>query len=317
MKTAIIDLGTNTCNLLIANYTATDFKLLHQSKQLVKLGDIKIRDNLISDEAIARVLAALEEQQKIIDSMGVDEVRIITTSAVREANNKEAFLQAVSKKMNCPVEAVTGDKEAELIFKGVLLAMNNLEEKSMILDIGGGSNEIILAHNREMFWKESQPTGMARIINQFVLSDPLKQREIQILQNFFSARHQAAIQQCKNNAVNTLIGCSGSFDTIADIIDQTEPGKIQRQQKEIPLKEFHRVHTMLVNSTHKQRLEIKGMDNVRVDLIVPAIVLIEQLIKQAGITRIIQTDFALREGVLFDLMNSEEKMSGKQNLLSK
>ncbi len=310
MRIAIIDLGTNTCNLLIADFTATDYKLLHQSKQLVKLGDLKIRDNQISDEAIQRVSKVLDDQKKIIESSGVDEVQVITTSGVREAVNKEAFVKTIRQKMNCPVEVVTGDREAELIFKGVLLALNNLEEKSMILDIGGGSNEIILAHEKEMLWKESQPTGMARIINQFVLSDPLKDREIQILQNFFTARHQAAIQQCKKYAVNTLIGCSGSFDTIADIIDQVEPGEIQRQQKEIPLQEFYRVHAMLVNSTHKQRLEIKGMDNVRVDLIVPAMVLIEQLVKQAGITRIIQTDYALREGILYEKMKSAVKITG-------
>lgn len=310
MKTAIIDLGTNTCNLLIAEYSATDFKILHQSKQLVRLGDMKIRDNLISDEAIDRVLTALDEQQKIIASIGTDKVHIITTSAIRDANNKEAFLQAVTHKMKCDVEVVTGEKEAELIFKGVILAMDSLEEKSVILDIGGGSNELILAHKKKMLWNESQPTGMARIINQFVLSDPLKPMEIQILQNFFSARHQAAFQQCKNRAVNTLIGCSGSFDTIADIIDQTEPGEKQRQHYEIPLNEFYRVHTLLIHSTHKQRLELKGMDNVRVDLIVPAIVFIEHLVKLTGITKIIQTDFALREGVLYDLMKNEAKNSG-------
>ncbi len=311
MKTAIIDLGTNTCNLLIAEYTATDFKILHQSKQLVRLGDLKIRDNMISSEAIDRVLAVLDEQQKLIEATGTDKLQIFTTSAVREAKNKEAFLQAVQQKMNCQIETITGEKEAELIFKGVLLALDTLEEKSVILDIGGGSNELILAHKKEMLWQESQPTGMARIINQFVLSDPLKPMEIQILQNFFSARHQAAFLQCKNKEINTLIGCSGSFDTIADIIDQTEPGEKQRVHYEIPLKEFYRVHTLLIHSTHKQRLELKGMDNVRVDLIVPAVIFIEHLVKLTGITKIIQTDFALREGVLYDLMKSEAKNSGQ------
>lgn len=302
MRTAIIDLGTNTCNLLIADYNKSGYNLLHQSKQLVKLGDLKIRDNMISDEAAGRVMTALANQLQTIEAMKADNIRLITTSAVRDAGNREEFLQNITMLMKCPAEVITGEREAELIFRGVMLAMNTLEEKSVILDIGGGSNEIILAHKNKLLWKESQPTGMARIINQFVLSDPLKPREMQILQSFFSARHQAAILQCKKNAVNTLIGCSGSFDTIADIIDKTEPGERQRKLKEIPLDEFYRVHSLIVNSTHKQRLEIKGMDNVRVDLIVPAVVLIEQLIKQAGITKIIQTDYALREGVLHELI---------------
>ena len=126
------------------------------------------------------------------------------------------------------------------------------------------------------------------------------------MQNFFSARHRAALQLCKTQAVNTLIGCSGSFDTIADLIEQTEPGEKQRQQYEIPLNEFYRIHSLLIHSTHQQRMELKGMDSVRVDLIVPAVVLIEHLVKQTGITKIIQTDFALREGVLYDLMKNFE-----------
>jgi exopolyphosphatase/guanosine-5'-triphosphate,3'-diphosphate pyrophosphatase len=104
--------------------------------------------------------------------------------------------------------------------------------------------------------------------------------------------------------VNTLIGCSGTFDTIADIIDQVEPGEKQRQINEIPLTEFYRVHNLLVNSDRRQRLSIKGMDSVRVDLIVPAVVFTEHLIKQAGIAKIIHTGFSLREGVLYEMMES-------------
>ncbi len=305
MKTAIVDLGTNTCNLLIAEFNAKNFHILHQSKQLVQLGDRKIRNNRISIEGIERVLEVLANQQKIMTSEGVEKVQLVATSAIREAKNQEEFMKAVSKKMNFPVNVITGEKEAELIFKGVLLAMDEINYKSVILDIGGGSNELILAHKKRMLWKESQPTGMARIVNQFVLSDPIKPREIQILQNFFLARHQAAFQQCKKRAVNTLIGCSGSFDTIADIIEQVNPDEKKRKYQEIPIDRFYNIYNLLIGSTRKQRLSMKGMDLVRVDLIVPAAVFIDHLIKQAGISKIIQTGFSLREGVLYEMMESE------------
>jgi exopolyphosphatase / guanosine-5'-triphosphate,3'-diphosphate pyrophosphatase len=302
MKVAILDLGTNTCNLLIAEYSATAYNIIQQSKQLVRLGDFKIKDNLVSNKGIERVLKVLGDQLKIIAGEGIESIRIIATSAIRDAKNKTELLNAISDKTGYPLEVVSGEKEAELIFKGVLLAMESFKKKSLILDIGGGSNELIIAHKRKILWKESQPTGMARITNQFVLSDPLKPKEIQILQNFYAARHLAALQQCKKRAVNTLIGCSGSFDTIADIIDQVNAGEKQRKLQEIGLAEFYSVHNLLVSSTRKQRMGMKGMDSVRVDLIVPAIVFIEQIIKQAGINKIIQTGYALREGVLFELM---------------
>ena len=183
--------------------------------------------------------------------------------------------------------------------------MGLLENPSVILDIGGGSNELILAHKKEILWKESQPTGMARVITQFALSDPLKQDEFNVLKNFFETRHKTAFLQCLMQNVKTLIGCSGAFDTIADVIDHVNPGEKQRRRQEITMKDFFAVYRTLIESTREQRLNMKGMDMVRVDLIVPAMVFIGQLIEETGITQIIQTDFALREGVLYELMESQ------------
>jgi exopolyphosphatase / guanosine-5'-triphosphate,3'-diphosphate pyrophosphatase len=304
MNIAIIDLGTNTCNLLIAAYSEKDFHILHQSKQLVQLGDLKIRNNLISNEAIVRVINALKEQCRLANQYQAEKIRIVATSAARSATNRIEFLEKISDAAKCPVKIISGEKEAELIFKGVLLAMGSLEETSVILDIGGGSNEIILARKKELLWKESQPTGMARIINQFIISDPVKPGEIEILQNFFAARHSEAFQMCRKNAANTLIGCSGSFDTIADIIDHVNPGEKQRRRQEITLPDFFQIYQKLIESKYKQRLKMKGMDSVRVDLIVPAVIFIALLIKKSGISKIIQTDYALREGILFEMMES-------------
>lgn len=308
MKIAIIDLGTNTSNLLIAEHSEDSYNIIFRGKQLVRMGDTQIKNNLISNEAIDRVLSVLKDQKKIIESNGVDKVKIIATSGVRSAKNQEDFIRAVKQSTGYPVEVISGEKEADLIFKGVLLALNNLIEKSLILDIGGGSNELIIAHNQHIIWKESKPAGMARITNQFVLSDPLKPGEIEILQNYFSARHQDAFNNLKKEAVNTLIGCSGSFDTIADILDQVDPGIKVRTWQEIPLPDFYKVYELLIRSTRAQRINMKGMDSVRVDLIVPAMIFIDLIIKKSGIIHIIQTGNSLREGVLHELMNNKPEV---------
>lgn len=309
MRIAVIDLGTNTCNLLIAEINSTEFKILHQSKQLVKLGDGKIKDNEISAEATQRAIESFQIHKYIIESYKVDTVRAIATSAIRTAENKINFLEQLCNDSGWLVKVVTGEKEAELIFKGVLLAVGAFENPAVILDIGGGSNELILAQNKEMLWKESQSTGMARVINQFKLSDPIQPDEIKTLQNYFSEAHKNAKQKCKAENVKTLMGCSGAFDTIADIIDSVNPGEKQRITQKIILNDFKSVYHRLVKSTREERLILKGMDDVRVDLIVPAVILIDQLISEIGIDEIIQTDFALREGVLFEMMNSGHGLS--------
>ncbi len=305
MRIAVIDLGTNTCNLLIAENDTPSFKILHQSKQLVRLGDDKIKLNEISSEATQRVIQSFELHKRIMQRFEVDKIRVIGTSAVRTAANKIHFLSDVGEETGLLIKVVSGEKEAELIFKGVLLAFQELTTASVILDIGGGSNELIFANKKEMLWKESQPTGMARVINHFNLSDPITSAEVQLLKEYFLSAHQNAFQQSKETPVQMLIGCSGAFDTICDMIDQVEPGEKQRTTQVIPLNDFYRVYKILLGSTREQRLTMKGMDMVRVDLIVPAVILIETLISEMDIKKITQTDFALREGVLFDMFYSK------------
>ncbi len=305
MRVAVIDLGTNTCNLLIADLKNSHFSILHQSKQLVKLGDDKIKANEISPEATQRSLKAFQELKRIIDEKQVDLVRVVATSAVRSSDNKIEYLEQISEHTGWIVKVISGEKEAEHIFNGVLLALKEFNEPSLILDIGGGSNELILAYGKKIIEKESKPTGMARVINQFQVSNPILPQEIDTLRNFFSLEHSKVITNSKKTGVETMLGCSGAFDTVADIIDEVDPGEKTRTSQSISLDEFYAVYERLIASKREERLKLKGMDMVRVDLIVPAVVFIEHLISEIGIKKIVQTDYALREGVLYELINSQ------------
>ncbi|WP_346862761.1 hypothetical protein [uncultured Draconibacterium sp.] len=307
MRIAVIDLGTNTCNLLVAQLLNGGYEILHQSKQLVKLGDDKIKQNEISPAATQRTIDSFCAHNEIIEQLNVEYVKVIATSAVRTAENKIEYLEKLGESSGWLVKLVNGEREAELIFKGVLLAFGSLTDPSIILDIGGGSNETILAHHKAFIWKESRPTGMARIINNFHLSDPITADEVKTLNEYFTEQHSNAILNCKEKGVKTLVGCSGAFDTVADLVDGVAPGEKSRITQTISLDEFYGIYKMLLKSTRDERIKMKGMDQVRVDLIVPAVILIERLISEIGIQKIVQTDFALREGVLFEMMQKNTK----------
>lgn len=304
MRIAVIDLGTNTCNLLIAEVYDSSFDILHQSKELVKLGDNRIRHNEISEEATFRVLKALDIFKEITLKHETDRVRLIATSAVRTASNKASFLKQIRLHSGWDTEVVSGEQEAELIFQGVLLASGGFSTPGIILDIGGGSNELIVASGNEMIMAESQATGMARIIHQFPISDPISPEEVLSLKDHFKAVHKKALDSAKSAEVNFLVGCSGAFDTIADIIDQVDPGEKSRIRNPISIQQFYEVYEQLISSTRDERLQMKGMDMVRVDLIVPAMVLIELIVSELELMEIIHTDFALREGVLNGYLTS-------------
>lgn len=299
-RIAIIDLGTNTCNLLIADYHYPDYKLLYRGIEVVKLGKSGLDKNQLSDDGLERAIGAIQHHKELIVQYGVSEIQIIATSAIREASNRDWFSQQIKSRTGLDLQIVSGDREAALIFKGVQLAFGKLEDRSLIVDIGGGSNELILIENNLPVWKESFPIGMARLIEQIPPSDPITGDEILLINQWFESRMEALWQRLQNLNISMLIGCSGAFDTVADLIDQTDPGTKTRIRQELPLSDFKRVYDQLIASTTAQRMKMKGMEPIRLEMIVPAVIFIELIIDRLNIPHIVQTDFALREGVLYE-----------------
>ncbi len=300
MRLAVIDLGTNTCNLLIAETNQLQYTLLYQGKVGVKLGKGGINKNLLTPEAFERATHALKKHRETISQFGVDQVVTIATSAVRDASNKSEFEEHLLRKTGLQLEIISGEREAELIFKGVKLAFENLPNQTLIMDIGGGSNEFIEIQNNQIFQKDSFPFGMARALDQLPVSDPIKPSEVGAVEYWFDTGMQHLWKQLDGKQVSQLVGCSGAFDTVADLIDKTAPGAKIRQRQAIALADFNRVADDVIYSTKAQRDLMTGMEPLRVEMIVPALILIRLVVKKLDINKIIQTDYALREGILFE-----------------
>ncbi|MGQ7870903.1 Ppx/GppA phosphatase family protein [Sunxiuqinia sp. sy24] len=303
MKLAIIDLGTNTCNLLIAEITGKSYTLLHQGKVGVKLGKGGINQNTLPPEAFDRATAALHAHKQTIARYSADKTLTLATSAVRDATNQAEFTQHLLIETGLTLETISGEREAQLIFEGVQLALGKLPDHSLIMDIGGGSNEFIEPRNDKIFWKASFPLGMARVLEQLPISDPIKPDELEAVESWFQNGLEELWEQLDAKPVNQLIGCSGAFDTLADLLDETPPGVKTRQQQVIPLHDFNRIADQVIYSTKAQRDQMIGMEPLRVEMIVPALILIRLSIQRLGIREILQTDYALREGVLFEWIN--------------
>jgi exopolyphosphatase / guanosine-5'-triphosphate,3'-diphosphate pyrophosphatase len=299
-KIAIIDLGTNTCNLLIADYQAKDYQILYQGKEVVKLGKNGIDKNQLTEDGLERAILAIRKHQELIGEFNVSEVVIIATSAIRDAVNQDWFRQQIKVNTGLGLQIISGEKEARLIFDGVKLAFGRIDDQSLILDIGGGSNEFILTQNNEPIWKQSFPLGMARVIEQIPPSDPITPEETAKINDWFGSRLEPLWKQTKNTQIPLLIGCSGAFDTLVDLIDQTDPGTKTRINQEIKPNDFERIYEILIKSTTAERVKMKGMESIRIEMIVPSVLFIKLVIDRLKIKKICQTDFALREGVLYE-----------------
>lgn len=301
-KIAIIDLGTNTCNLLVAEYQDQNYQILHQSKEVVKLGKNGIDKNRLTEDALERTVLAFQKLEQQIANFRNTEVIALATSAIREAENRAWFQQEIQNQTGFNIQIISGEKEADLIFKGVQLACSEIQDNSLILDIGGGSNEFILARSNQPFWKQSFPLGMARIIEQFPPSNPITSQEINRMTEYFNQRLEELWTKTKNISIPFLVGCSGAFDTIADMIDQTNPGTKSRIKQELNLHDINSIYQKLIESTTDERIAMKGMEPIRVEMIVPAVIFIKFILEKLKIRKIYQTDYALREGVLYELI---------------
>lgn len=301
MRIAIIDLGTNTFNLLIAD-TQTDlsYTICHEEKQAVKIGLKGINQQQINDEAMERAIKVLVYYQTIIADKGADRVLAFATSAVRSADNKEEFLQKIKQHTGLDIRIISGEEEAELIYQGVRQTVDLGNETVLILDIGGGSNEFVIANGAQVFWKHSFPLGIARIIELFPPEDPLAPSTLRKVEGYFEKELSLLWEETKKYPLRTLVGSSGSFDTYRAVL--TNGRKEEGLSFPIPLSAYFDLHTTLLTSTTKERLSMKGMEPVRVEMIVYASIFTNIVVRKLGIKQMIQSEYALKEGAMLVLI---------------
>jgi len=306
MRISIIDLGTNTFNLLVAEISVNkEINILHRSKYPVKIGEGGINQNFITDEAQKRAHIAFVEMTQIINRYQSVKTFGFATSAIRTATNGSEFVNQIRQDFNIDIQVISGNREAELIYYGTREAVGLNDELVAILDIGGGSNEIIIANSEKIFWKKSYPLGMTRLLEQFQPSDPIKKDELEEIEHFLKDQLGDLIEALKTYSVTKLIGSSGSFSTLRQVIlAEAQNGSLPEQtQYNIKLEDFNTLHQRFVKSTLEERMQMEGMDMARVHLMVIASVFINFLVKESELSVLFQSTYALKEGALFDYLD--------------
>lgn len=299
---AVIDLGTNTFNLLVAEVIQPgSFRVLHEERIAVKMGRGGIHKKKLLPEAMERGLYALSLHETNIRKFGASNVRIIGTSAIRGAANRDEFIDLVHNQFGWLIEVIDGNQEAEYIFRGTINSLPPLKDKYLVLDIGGGSNEFILAEAGQILWKKSFNIGIARVLELFQMADPPTTEEIQSIENWFNTHLQDLESTCLQYHPKILVGCSGAFDTLMDILEGKEPDATFRNSSSFPLDQFYRIHNTLISLNKEERCLIPGVDKNRVEMIIIATIFIKFILKKLEIRELIHTHFSLKEGVMFEM----------------
>lgn len=306
MRTAIIDIGTNTINLLVVQPNELSFHILHESKYPAKLGKGGINNGLILPEAMERGYAAIEAHLETMNQFRVERTVVLATSAIRNASNGHEFVDQLLSRYNLTVKVIDGDMEAQMIFDGVKQVMPIGSERVLILDIGGGSNEFIIANKDGILWKQSFELGMARLLDKFTPSNPIAPAEIKSIENYIRSELAPLYDALRQYSTQTLIGSSGSFDTLAAMIaamHHPHLDPIQTSSYYIPVASFEELHRKLLASTIEQRQAMKRMDPYRVDMIVLATIFINFVVREMRITQLQQCNFALKEGAIYQILH--------------
>jgi exopolyphosphatase/guanosine-5'-triphosphate,3'-diphosphate pyrophosphatase len=300
MRFAVLDLGTNTFHLLIAEQDAVgQWRTLVREKRYVKLAEQGIQR--ISDAAFARGLAALELFKTQLDAYAVppSAVQAFGTAALRTADNAPEFLEQVFALTGIRPESIPGDREAALIYQGVRQAVPFPDNRVLIMDIGGGSVEFIIADRAQVLWQQSFPIGVAVLYRTFHRHDPISAEEIAHLEAFLDeslADLWAALTQFP---APTLVGASGTFDVIDLFL--LDPATKAELYGYIELSAFEPLCNLLVQSTLGERRAMPKLPEERVEMVVVALVLIRKVLHRAGIREIYTSVYALKEGMLAEL----------------
>lgn len=294
-KLAVIDLGTNTFNLLIAAKTASNFDILHSEKVGVALGMGGINDRYISGDAFERGIKALIYFKEQCDQLEVSRITAIGTSALRDAQNRAEFLAKSKAETGIDIEIISGEREAGLIYKGVKWSFD-FHEPVLIMDIGGGSTEFILADAKGPIKKQSFDIGVSRIYQEFDFSDPYSCKDVERIKAWLDEKTEGFFN---GMSCGVLIGASGSFETFYEMIHHHEFTE-SRQALEFPVDDLKRILHWVIRSTDQERDEHPYIIPIRRKMAPIAAIKTAWVMDQLDIRQTFVTPFALKEGILYE-----------------
>jgi len=304
MRIAVIDLGTNTFHLLIAEIVNQRFEIIYKTNVPVKLGEGRINENIIIPAAFERGIKCLENFAQTINEYEVDHIKATATSAVRNAQNGTDFVAAVKERAGLTIEIINGNEEAELIYKGVKLS-GAIQDRSLIMDIGGGSVEFILCDTEKLIWKKSYDIGAARLSQQFFKSDPINDIDKNAILNHIQTQLSDLFEKCEEYQPIILIGSAGAFETFAELIINKHNDQVDIKSAKtyhFNFDEYVATSIELLNKSHAERAIMPGMIPLRVDMIVMATLITNYILGRLKLNNLLLSTYDLKMGSLADFL---------------
>ena len=298
---AAIDIGSNSFHMIIANQSTNgNLQIIERARKVLRLNDFGT-SNVIPENAIQEAIAQLNIFKKLAEKYNA-EIKAVATSAVREASNKDEFLNRIFDETKINIEVIDGKKEAELIYLGISKAIKIKNERVLCIDIGGGSTEIIITKKGKIELAESINIGAVRLKKMFFESNATDKKNITLCRNYVKKKISDVAGKVKMYKIDLVVGSSGTINTVG-IINKTmknEPvNKNNINGISFTYKDLSVIEDKILSAGNiNERKKIEGLEEKRADVISAGVIILKTIFDSLMLKKMTISGFALREGIV-------------------
>jgi len=303
MRIAAIDIGTNSIHMVIAEATHADtFSVLDREREVVQVGRGSFTDGRLRHDAMQRTADALFRFVQLARRHAVDRILCTATAAVREAKNGGDFLKLAKRISGVPPRVIPSEEEGRLIHLAVQAALKLPDRPALIVDIGGGSVQLVHVQGAQLLKVAGAPLGALRLTETRIAHDPPTDAELEQLRRVLRKRLRRGLGELPGPAPETVYGSSGSIHALAELAHVAETGRElpQLNGHVFELESLSTLTRRLERMTQQQRAALPGIDEARAGILVPGALVLEQVLRLTGAKSITLSDYGVREGLVVD-----------------
>jgi len=310
---AAVDIGSNSVRLKVARLQAGRLRAIHEDREVTRLGEGVFRSGFLTPESMAETVKVLRRFHRATQQIVTDHVRVVATSALRDARNSQAFLEWVRSATGWRVEIVSGVEEARLIHLGLVSGPRVDRSPTLMIDLGGGSCELTISQHGHIRDAVSLPLGAVRLTDEFLRHDPSRKGELKRLRGFVAREVNRIARRIGAARIRNVIATSGTAAALAAVAAHLRRGG-RRQRQIVSRTEMTRIAKRLARLPVAERRKIEGIGPRRAEIIVAGATVYHELLDRLHLSGFRYSALGLRDGVLSQIAADYDRStrSGKQ-----
>jgi exopolyphosphatase / guanosine-5'-triphosphate,3'-diphosphate pyrophosphatase len=311
---AAVDIGSNSVRLKIARLQGHRLRPIHEDREVTRLGEGVFRSGFLTPESIAETVKVLRRFHRATQQVAADTVRVIATSALRDARNAQAFLEWVRSATGWRVEIISGLEEARLIHLGLVSSRRADNSSTLMIDLGGGSCELTVSRGGRIRDTVSLPLGAVRLTDEFLRHDPARKGELKRLRGFVAREVGRVAARIVAARISNVTATSGTAAALAAVASKLRKKSSSRQRPAVSRAEMNRIAKRLARLPVSERRKIEGIGPRRAEIIVAGAMVYHELLDRCRLKGFRFSPLGLRDGILAQMAAEYDRStrSGRQ-----